>query len=167
PDADLHDLATRLARAVDTRFPGRRTVVGIGGSTENATGLKQPLVRSREACHVLRRRGGPSVATFAELGTHSLLLGLQDADTLRDFADVVLGPLREHDAQRGSELVRTVQTFLEHGGQWTATADALYVHVNTLRNRLAKITELTGRDVARTEDRVDLYLALEAAEFYG
>jgi DNA-binding PucR family transcriptional regulator len=38
------------------------------------------------------------------------------------------------------------------------------VHVNTLRNRLAKITELTGRDVARTEDRVDLYLALEAGD---
>ncbi len=166
-DADLHDLATRLARAVDERFPGRRAVVGIGGSVANAAALKQPLVRSREACHVLRRRGGPPVATFAELGTHRLLLGLHDADTLRDFADVVLGPLREHDAQRGSELVRTVAAFLEHGGQWTATAEALFVHVNTLRNRLAKITELTGRDVARTEDRVDLYLALEAAEFSG
>jgi DNA-binding PucR family transcriptional regulator len=166
-DVDLHDLATRLARAVDERFPGRRTVVGIGGSAENAAGLKQPLVRSREACHVLRRRGSQAVATFAELGTHRLLLGLHDADTLRDFADVVLGPLREHDTQRGSELVRTVQAFLEHGGQWAATADALFVHVNTLRNRLAKVTELTGRDVARTEDRVDLYLALEAAEFYG
>lgn len=166
PDADLHELATRLARTVDEQFPGHRTVVGIGG-VANSAGLKQPLVRSREACHVLRRRDGTAVATFAELGTHRLLLGLHDADTLRDFADVVLGPLREHDAKRGSELVRTVQAFLEHGGQWAATAEALFVHVNTLRNRFAKVTELTGRDVARTEDRVDLYLALEAAGFYG
>ncbi|WIV56266.1 PucR family transcriptional regulator [Amycolatopsis nalaikhensis] len=167
PDAELHELGTRLARAVDGQFPGHRAVVGIGGSVANCAGLKQPLVRSREACRVLRRRGGTPVATFAELGTHRLLLGLHDADTLRDFADVVLGPLREHDAQRGGDLVRTVQAFLEHGGQWAATAEALFVHVNTLRNRLAKVAELTGRDVARTEDRVDLYLALEAAGFYG
>ncbi|SDN03762.1 PucR family transcriptional regulator [Allokutzneria albata] len=167
-EEELREVADRLARAVDDRFPGLRAVVGIGGSAENAAGLKQPLVRSRDACHVLRRRSGvPRVATVAELGTHRLLLGLHDADTLRDFADVVLGPLREHDAQRGSELVATVRAFLDNGGQWAATAEALYVHVNTLRNRLAKVTELTGRDVARTEDRVDLYLALEAEGFSG
>ena len=42
------------------------------------------------------------------------------------------------------------------------TAAELYVHVNTLRNRVARISELTGRDVTRLEDRVDLFLALEA-----
>jgi DNA-binding PucR family transcriptional regulator len=87
---------------------------------------------------------------------------LQDAGTLQGFADGVLGALRTHDSQRDSELETTLRTFLANDGQFGATAAALYIHVNTLRNRLAKITELTGRDVARTEDRVDLYLALEA-----
>lgn len=165
-DEELRDLATRLGDAVDHRFPGRRPVVGIGGAAENSAALKQPLVRSRDACRVLRNRaGGPTVATFAELGTHRLLLGLHDVDTLRDFAHVVLAPLRQHDALRDSELIRTVQAFLDNDGQWTATANALYIHVNTLRNRLAKVVELTGRDITRTEDRVDLFLALEAAAF--
>lgn len=87
---------------------------------------------------------------------------MQDAETLRGFADGMLGPLREHDRRRDSELEATLRAFLKYDGQFGATAAALYVHVNTLRNRLAKITELTGRDIARTEDRVDLYLALEA-----
>nr|WP_042196215.1 PucR family transcriptional regulator [Kibdelosporangium sp. MJ126-NF4]CEL22474.1 probable regulatory protein [Kibdelosporangium sp. MJ126-NF4]CTQ89330.1 probable regulatory protein [Kibdelosporangium sp. MJ126-NF4] len=167
-EEDLRQLAVRLGDAVESRYPGRHAVVGIGGTAENSTALKQPLVRSRDACHVLRhRRGGLRVATFPELGTHRLLFGLHDADTLRDFADVVLAPLRQHDTQREGDLVRTVRAFLDNGGQWAATAEALFIHVNTLRNRLAKVTELTGRDVARTEDRVDLFLALEAADFYG
>ena len=73
-------------------------------------------------------------------------------------------PVRDHDRLRDSELETTLRVFLANDGQFGATATALYVHVNTLRNRLAKITELTGRDVARTEDRVDLYLALEASD---
>jgi DNA-binding PucR family transcriptional regulator len=81
---------------------------------------------------------------------------------LRRFADDILGPLRSHDGEHGTELERTLRTFLGNDGQWSTTAGALYVHVNTLRNRIAKIGELTGRDVSRLEDRVDLFLAIEA-----
>jgi len=70
--------------------------------------------------------------------------------------------LREHDRRRGGELETTLRAFLDHDGHWGATAEALYVHVNTLRNRMARVAELTGRDVGRTADRVDLFLALEA-----
>lgn len=165
-ETELAALGTRLVTAVGDRFATHRPVVGIGGVAADATALRQPLVRSREACRVLVRRGdGPAVATFDELGTHRLLLGLQDPETLRGFADGVLGPLRDHDRDRGGDLVATLRAFLAHDGQWAATAEELFIHVNTLRNRLAKVAELTGRDVARTDDRVDLYLALEAAEF--
>ncbi|MEV4089935.1 helix-turn-helix domain-containing protein, partial [Nonomuraea fuscirosea] len=122
---------------------------------------RRPLMRSREACRVLRRApGGPAVRGFAELGTHRLLLGLVDQDTLRAFSHDLLASLRRHDARRGGDLERTVRAFLDHDGQWATTAAALHIHVNTLRNRLAKAAELTGRDVNRTEDRVDLFLAL-------
>jgi DNA-binding PucR family transcriptional regulator len=110
---------------------------------------------------VLRHRGH-GVAAFADLGTYRLLLDLQDGERLKGFADSVLGPLRAHDRSRGGELETTLRAFLDHDGQWNATAAALFVHVNTLRNRLARVAELTGRDVARTADRVDLFLALEA-----
>jgi DNA-binding PucR family transcriptional regulator len=139
-------------------------VIGLGEPAANAQALRQPLVQSREACRVLRRRPAPAVATFRDLGTHRLLLGLHDTETLRGFADAIVQPLREFDQRRAASLEVTLRAFLQHDGQYGATAAALYVHVNTLRNRLAKITELTGRDVTRTEDRVDLFLALEADE---
>jgi purine catabolism regulator len=164
PRQDINELADALRRAIEKRFPERRAVVGLGEPAVTAQALRQPLIQSREACRVLRGRPSPAVASFKELGTHRLLLGLQDVETLRGFADGVLLPMRSFDRRRAAELEITLRAFLQHDGQYGATAAALFVHVNTLRNRLAKITELTGRDIARTEDRVDLYLALAADE---
>jgi len=62
----------------------------------------------------------------------------------------------------GTELERTLRVFLGNDGHWSTTAVELFVHVNTLRNRITRIRDLTGRDVSRLEDRVDLFLALEA-----
>jgi hypothetical protein len=164
PPLEVPELATRLVAALGPRFPGREPVVGIGGTAASAADLRQPLAQAREAVRVLRaRRGGPAVTTFAELGGYRLLLGLQEPEQLHRFADSVLGPLRVHDRRRSGELETTLRAFLDHDGHWAATAEALYIHVNTLRNRLARIADLTGRDVSRTADRVDLFLALEAA----
>ncbi|WP_410660087.1 PucR family transcriptional regulator [Amycolatopsis sp. lyj-112] len=156
-------LAPRLAAAVSHRFGGRRVVVGLADPVSGAAGLRIPLLRSREACRALRgRRGGPVTASFADLGSYRLLLESHDEQWRHTFADALLGPLREHDRSRDGDLETTLRAFLDHDGQWAATAAALYVHVNTLRNRLARVAELTGRDVGRTADRVDLFLALEA-----
>lgn len=156
-------LADQLVETVTARFPHDRAIVGIGAPAPNSAALREPLIGSREVCHVLRRRsGGSRVATIADVGTHRMLLGLHDRTVLRRFADDILGPLRAHDEQHGTELERTLRTFLGNDGHWARTAGAMYVHVNTLRNRIARIGELTGRDVTRLEDRVDLFLALEA-----
>lgn len=159
----LAAFAADFVAAVERRQAGQRAVVGVGELADDATRLRENLIRSRETCHVLlRRRGGPSVASFAEVGTHTMLLGLHDRATLRRFADDVLGPVRRQDARSGTDLERTLTVFLANDGQWAVTAGELYIHVNTLRNRLARIAELTGRDLARLDERVNLFLALEA-----
>ena len=160
---DLTSFADEIRKVMTRRHPGTRAVVGVGELADDAAGLREPLIRSRETCHVLRRRhGGPSTASFAEVGTHTMLLGLHDRVTLRRFADDVLGPVRRQDTKYGTELERTLKVFLANDGQWSVTATEMYVHVNTLRNRLARIAHLTGRDLARLEERVNLFLALEA-----
>ena len=159
----LVTLAEHLVDAIAKRYPKDRTVIGIGELAADSGALREPLIRSRETCHVLQRRSrGSRVATFADVSTHRMLLGLHDRGVLRRFADDILGPLRAHDEQNGTELERTLRTFLGNDGHWSTTAAELYTHVNTLRNRITRITDMTGRDVTRLEDRVDLFLALEA-----
>lgn len=155
--------ATGLSRRARASMPDGRLLIGVGDLAEDSYGLKEPLVRAREACVVLRRRtGGPDVASYADVGTHGMLLALHEPTVLRRFADDVLGTIRDHDARNGTDLETTLRVFLSNDGQWSVTAHQLFIHVNTLRNRLQRISELTGRDLARLDERVNLFLALEA-----
>lgn len=160
---ELVHLCTQLSAAVRQRFTDDRVVIGVGALAAGSGALREPLIGSREVCLVLRRRHIDSrVGTFADVSTYRMLLGLHERSVLRRFADDILAPLRRHDEQSGTELERTLRVFLGHDAHWSTTAQDLYIHVNTLRNRVARIGELTGRDANRLDDRVDLFLALEA-----
>jgi hypothetical protein len=150
------ELARRIRAAL-----GADAAVGIGGLAAGAHELRRSLIEGQQACRFAHRR--PSgYAVHDEVGSHALLLALQDEAVLAAFREALLRPLEEHDARRHTELVRTLRSFLESGGAYQATADALHVHVNTLRGRLARIEELTGRDLSDMESRVDFFIALRA-----
>ncbi len=157
----LEQASREAADVIAREWPQRRAVVGIGGVVDGFRELRRSLLEAREARRVAqRRRRGPVVATFDHVGSHRMLLALHEDHTLQDFCAAVLGPIRAHDRQHRAELEHTLRTFLDLGGRYNDSAAALHVHVNTLRNRLGRIEELTGRDLAATDDRVDLYLAL-------
>lgn len=157
--AELPRFAGELSADIVRRASARRIVIGLGELAAVA-GLREQLVRAREVCQVLRGQDGPDTATFADIATHRMLLGLLDPQVLNRFTDQVLGTVRAHDARAHTELEHTLRVFLANDGRWGVTATALHVHVNTLRNRMARIAELTGRDVDRLADVVDLFLAL-------
>jgi PucR family transcriptional regulator, purine catabolism regulatory protein len=120
----------------------------------------------REAGYALQvcRSEGRLMAEFRDLGTYQLLLSLQDPDALRTFAASVLGPLDRYDALQGGELVPSLRAFLDKNARWEAAASALYVHRHTLRYRMRKVEELTGRDLSAARDRMEFFLALRARE---
>ena len=68
----------------------------------------------------------------------------------------------EYDARHRAGLRATLATFLDCSGSWSRTAEALHLHVNTVRYRIDRVEELTGRDLSRLEDRVDVFLALRS-----
>jgi purine catabolism regulator len=161
----LHAAAQELADVISIEWPRRRVAVGVGRLGVDHHDLRRSLLEAREARRVAqRRRRGAAVATFDHVGSHRVLLALQSPDTLKEFGEAVLAPLREHDRVHRADLEHTLSAFLAEGGRWNATAEQLHVHVNTLRNRLRRVEELTGRDLQSTGDRVDFHLALHALD---
>ena len=76
----------------------------------------------------------------------------------------LLGPLADYDHRQHGDLVASLRAFLEHNGNWEAAARALGVHRHTLRYRIRRVAELTGRDLEAAADRVEFWLALQAAD---
>ncbi|YCK40705.1 PucR family transcriptional regulator [Actinomadura sp. ATCC 39365] len=155
------ELAARLraGAAVLAALPGVRLSVGLSGELTGAAALKGGVEEAGHARRLAEARGG-GVATSDEIYTHALLLATVPGDVRRSFADRLLSPLLAYDRRHQSGLVRTLGVFLDCSGSWHACAERLHVHVNTVRYRIRRIEELTGRDLSAMSDRVDFFLAL-------
>jgi PucR family transcriptional regulator, purine catabolism regulatory protein len=134
-----------------------------------ATSLRRAFHEARCALEATAARNGgaPEVATHEDLGAFTLLLSLQDDDALRLYSDGILEPIEAAEGSYGDELLRSLEAFIEHNGNWERAARELYCHRHTLRYRIRKIEELTGRDLSRATDRIEVWLALRARELVG
>ncbi|MGH2914881.1 MAG: PucR family transcriptional regulator [Solirubrobacteraceae bacterium] len=108
--------------------------------------------------------GAPRVATYRDLGSFQLLLSLQGDEALRLFCDSILGPIEASEGHYGGELMRSLEAFIEENGQWERAAKRLYCHRHTLRYRIRRVEELTGRNLGSARDRIEFWLALRGRE---
>jgi DNA-binding PucR family transcriptional regulator len=110
-----------------------------------------------------RATASPESATrFEDLGVYKLLADLGDVESVEGFERRWLGRLLDYDAAKGTKLVETVAAYVECGGNYDATADALYVHRSTLRYRLQRLREISGLDLNDPDTRFNLQLATRA-----
>ncbi|MEV7124579.1 PucR family transcriptional regulator ligand-binding domain-containing protein [Streptomyces sp. NPDC093260] len=138
-----------------------RLTLGVSAAVHSAEGLRGALEEARHARRVAAARpGGVCAAGHQELASHVLLLPFVPDDVRRAFTARLLDPLRDYDRRHRAELIPTLEAFLDCDGSWTRCATRLHLHVNTLRYRVGRIEQLTGRDLSRLEDKLDFFLAL-------
>lgn len=138
-----------------------RLTVGVSAAVHSAEGLRGALEEARHARRVAAARPGRVCAAgHQELASHVLLLPFVPDDVRRAFTARLLDPLRDYDRRHRAELIPTLEAFLDSDGSWTRCAARLHLHVNTLRYRVGRIEQLTGRDLSRLEDKLDFFLAL-------
>jgi GAF domain-containing protein len=106
-------------------------------------------------------RGGAGVFAYEELGAYRYVLTAEGS--VRDRYQDRLLNLVEYEKRRGTELMGTLEAYLEHLGSISATAKALHMHPNTLRQRLARIQHLTELDLGR-EDWLSLGMAIKVVK---
>ena len=104
------------------------------------------------------------VGTYRDLGSFQLLLSLQDEEALKLFCDSILGAIEQSEGHYGGELMRSLEAFIDENGQWERAAKRLYCHRHTLRYRIRRVEELTGRDLSSARDRIEFWLALRGRE---
>jgi purine catabolism regulator len=143
--------ALALAEAVIEDEPEARVGVGRPGT---GRGLGRSLLEARAALDA----GAGRIASYRDLGSLELLLGLPDA-ALDAFVDRVLGPVA-----RSGPLVDSLRALLDSGCRWSEAADQLGVHRHTLRYRMERLQEQTGRHPDRPAERMELWLAVKAVQ---
>ena len=165
PAAATHLFATAIRGVQPVLESDRsriRLTVGVSAPADGVTALSGAWHEAGSARRLAALRGGTaiSVVTSDEVASHELLLATVPASVLRSFRERLLGPLVAYDDRHRAELLPTLREFLACSGSWNACAAKMYVHVNTVRYRIRRVEELTGRDLSSLNDQVDFFLAL-------
>lgn len=148
------------------RLPGVVVSIGIGTRVDEPLALDRSFREARHALEIGRWGLGPGyISTFDELGIDRILSAVPAAD-VEAYCQQMLGALEDYDARQGTSLVLTLDTFLATRNVALA-ARQLYVHHNTLKNRLARIEEVLAVSLRDPGRCLSLSLALRLRRLPG
>jgi putative methionine-R-sulfoxide reductase with GAF domain len=157
PTSNVDSLLARL-RKIQADLP-TPVAIGVSSVCQGEATFVDGFAEAQQALlGTIVLKGEPSVLSYEDLGAYKYLLRVALDGGIRDSTVDAVMRLAEYDAQRGSQLVTTLEEFLRRHGNISATSEALFVHPNTLRQRLRRIAELSGVDL-----RKDDWLMIEIA----
>jgi hypothetical protein len=149
-------------------------VAVLDAAAAGRVGVSSPFARLERA--VDGRRQARSACATASPGTTEVVrfgqrpLGVLLANSpeqARAMADAVLGPVLAMPDEDGAVMLETARAWLAAGGSTSTAARQLHVHRNTVRYRLRRLEEATGRDLAVPIDAAEVYVALECVRILG
>jgi len=153
---------------LEAGLEGYGSVVGLSRHTTDSVDLHRAGSEALLAANVGEAQG-ETLLGFDDTGAYRLLLSAmtEDPEELRRFHSETVAPIADYDQQYDTELVRTLETFLDADGNVAKTAERLFTHRHTVRYRLDRVRGLSGLDVSSSDGRERLSLGLKAMRVLG
>jgi len=161
--------AEGMLRELQAALPGHSFAIGRSRVALDPLDLHRAGNEALLAANVAEGDDARPLLAFEQTGAYRLLLSAMSEDPaeLQRFYAETVEPLVAYDEQYETDLVRTVEAFLENDGNVAGTAQKLFTHRHTIRYRLERVRELSGLDVGSTDGREKLSLGLKAMRVLG
>jgi hypothetical protein len=138
--------------------------VGVSTVVGRLDDIQEARRQARVACAAV----SPGAAVVGRFGADPLAVLLAASpDQARVLVDAVLAPVMALPEDDRAVVFATARAWLAAGGSTSTAARELHVHRNTVRYRIRRLEEVTGRDLARPVDAAELYVALECVRILG
>lgn len=159
---DAPEMTLETARKLATRLQ-RHGTVGLSSFYADPGEFTRGIQEAELVLDVLRQSDAP-IAEDIGTGTYRLLFRVlaSHPEEVRSFYEDTVAPIVKYDDQYRTDLVGTLEAYLDQNCNMNATAAAIYAHRHTVAYRLDRVKELTGLDPMQSEDRERLGLGLKA-----
>lgn len=157
--------ATRIRSSCRELFPDFSVSVGLGRFHAEPAETGRAYREAQTALQVSQRLGETgNIASFDDMGIYKLLLSAmeEDPEEVQSFYEETIAKIVKYDREHKTDLVGTLETYLNNNRSIAVTAEAMFTHRHTIRYRLGRINDLTGLDVNRSEDQEKLGFGLKA-----
>jgi PucR family transcriptional regulator, purine catabolism regulatory protein len=131
---------------------------GIGTPARDMADWQLSFRQAGQALEMARRLDERKPLYFMDLSVYRLLLQIEDHPDLRAFLQESLGPLLAHE--NAVEFIATLEEYFAHNGNVSQTAEALFIHRNTLLYRMERIAAISHLDLNNPDTRLAAQLAL-------
>lgn len=158
-----------VQREMESSLSGYTFAFGRSRVANEPAELPRAAGEALLAANVAEGSSEGSSLAFEETGAYRLLLSAmtENPDELRRFFAETVEPLVAYDEQYETELLQTLETFLEADGNVAGTAQRLFTHRHTVYYRLERVRELTALDVSSSDGREKLSLGLKSMRVLG
>lgn len=156
----MKELADELHQMMTKWMPQLENTIGLGKIYASNIDLFRSYQEAKTAIEIGRYLDNRGVFHFNDLGMMRLLASV-NTDMLVTFYKEHLTDLLTYDQESDTNFMETLEIFYRENGDVSSTANSLYVHPNTLRNRLKKIESLLDIDFNKYEDLLNVYVTLK------
>jgi sugar diacid utilization regulator len=162
----LTDKARSIQEHLRAGRPSLRATAGIGSRVSRLDDLAQSYREALACVQLARAMGTPeAVLDYGELGLFRLFMDLPDRTRPVELVRQELGALQAYDRRHASDLLATLRAYVEEDGNLKNASERSHIHVNSLKYRLERITQLLKTDVRVAERRFCLRLAFQMWDF--
>lgn len=142
-----------------------KLVMGVGRACEGIGDLQKSFTEASR-CVILSEKMNMSgrVFWYEEMGIYNLFSELADKKVMQEFIDSTLGVIIEYDRNNNSKLLETLKAYLWNNNSLIHASEQLYTHRNTVKYRVQRISQLTGRDFDDAITRLEFMNAIICME---
>ncbi|KNY27989.1 helix-turn-helix domain-containing protein [Pseudobacteroides cellulosolvens] len=164
---EIEEFLFKVDREMREKIPGTNLSLGLGGAHLGVAGINRSLREARQML-ILKQVEGLSGLThrFPHFDVYFLLMSLKDRKLLEKYLDKILKPLLSYDRLNQSDLIDTLDAYLNENASTIEASDKLFIHKNTLKYRLKKIESLLDVDLHSLEDCLRLLLAIKIHKLF-
>lgn len=163
------ELVIKLGQAVidqgEREYADTPILCGVGTVASTLNEWSVSFRQAGQALELARRFGERKTLYFPDLSVYRLLIQIEHSPELIAFQEETLGALLSNEG--GRDLIRTLEAYFQHNGNLSQTAEAIFIHRNTLIYRMERIAAITGLNLDDPETRLAIQLALHIYRMMG
>jgi len=164
PEQALNLAANILAQGYD-EYPDTSIRCGVGTPAGDLSEWRDSFRQAGQALEMARRLEESRPLYFPDLSVYRLLMQIEHNPEMMAFQEETIGPLLDYEG--GKDLIQTLETYFNHKGNLSQTAEALYIHRNTLLYRMDRIKDILELDMDNSSSRLAVQLSLHIYRMVG
>lgn len=157
----LRELLLSIACFIQKRYPDYRLQIGVGKPCHTVQEIPNGYHTALQVLHVQCFDELGTVVFFENNDIYALLLAIEDGNVLRSYYYGLFSSLLDYDKINKTALMQTLKAYIDHNAHSASTANALFIHENTLKYRLNKIRSLMNTDIGLIEELSRINIGLK------